>query len=213
MKSMYVKNKKFIVSILVLMIGQAFLYWFLKIFQTNPHYIVLALDQKIPFIKNFVYIYDSFYPFYFIVFYLIYCNSPNSYYKGLLATFLGVIICDIIFLIYPTIMLRPEISEINNLTDFIVKVTYFFDEPAVNCFPSIHCLFCYQIIFGIMGTTYNSKKKILIIIYSILIVLSTMLIKQHYFYDALAALLVSSITTYIVYKFDLANKLKIDKLF
>ena len=56
-----VRDKKFIISIIIFMGGQSFLFWLLKFFQTNPHYFNFVIDSKIPFLPEFVYIYNIFY--------------------------------------------------------------------------------------------------------------------------------------------------------
>lgn len=195
----YLKNKKFLISISILLIGQAFFYWFLKFFQTNPHYLNFDIDQKIPFIPNFIYIYNTFYPFMFLTLLYLFTKDENVYMKGIISGILGFLICDIIFLIYPTIMQRPPIPETNLLTEFVLKVTFFFDTPALNCFPSIHCLFCFQIIYSfILTNQIELKKKIPIIIYSLLIIMSTILVKQHYVVDIISALSICIITNLLV---------------
>ena len=195
----YLKDKKFLISISTLLIGQAFFYWFLKFFQPNPHYINIALDEKIPFIPNFIYIYNTFYPFIFIAFLYLFRHDEKKYIKGIISGIIGFIICDIIYLYYPTIMLRPYIPKTNYLTNLILKITYFFDTPAVNCFPSIHCLFCFQIIFSFLKTKeIKIKYKIFFITYSLLVIISTILVKQHYFFDIIGALLVCIIANFIV---------------
>lgn len=195
----YLKNKKFLISISILLIGQAFFYWFLKFFQTNPHYLNFDIDQKIPFIPNFIYIYNTFYPFMFLTLLYLFTKDENVYMKGIISGILGFLICDIIFLIYPTIMQRPPIPETNLLTEFVLKVTFFFDTPALNCFPSIHCLFCFQIIYSFIFTNQiELKKKIPIIIYSLLIIMSTVLVKQHYVFDIISALSICIITNLLV---------------
>lgn len=195
----YLKNKKFIISISILLIGQAFFYWFLKFFQPNPHYLFFNIDQKIPFIPNFIYIYNTFYPFMFLTLLYLFKHDEKVYMKGIISGIIGFLICDIIFLIYPTIMLRPPIPNTNFLTEFIIKVTFFFDTPALNCFPSIHCLFCFQIIYSFIFTKHiKLKKKIPIIIYSLLIIISTVLVKQHYVVDIISALSICIITNLLV---------------
>ena len=110
-------------------------------------------------------------------------------------------------------MLRPPIpNNIDFLTEFIVKITYFFDEPALNCFPSIHCLFCFQIIFSYLKTkSINTKHKILGITISLLIIISTILVKQHYILDIISAFLICTIANIIIDLTNLANKFK-DKI-
>lgn len=205
----YLKNKKFLISISILLVGQAFFYWFLKFFQTNPHYLTFTIDQKIPFIPNFIYIYNTFYPFIFLALLYLFKHDEKVYMKGIISGIIGFLICDIIFLAYPTIMLRPPIPETNLLTDFILKVTFFFDTPALNCFPSIHCLFCFQIIYSFIFTKHiKLKKKIPVIIYSLLIIISTVLVKQHYLVDVISALSICIITNLLIEITKLHNKIE-----
>lgn len=210
---MYMKNKKFLITISILLVTQAFFYWFIKLFQNNPHYINYYLDKEIPFIPQFIYIYNLFYPFIFIAFYYLFKKDENTYYQGIIAGIIGFLLCDMIYLYYPTIMLRPPIpNNIDFLTEFIVKITYFFDEPALNCFPSIHCLFCFQIIFSYLKTrSINTKHKVLGITISLLIIISTILVKQHYILDIISAFLICTIANIIIDLTNLANKFK-DKI-
>lgn len=207
---MFMKKKSFLVSISILMISQAFFYWFIKLFQPDPSYINFPLDNKIPFLPNFIYIYNLFYPFIFLAFYYLFTKDEKNYYKGIVAGIIGYLICDIIYLYYPTIMPRlPIPSTTNPITSLIVKITYFFDEPALNCFPSIHCLFCFQIIFSYLKTNLvELKKKLPIIIISTLIILSTILVKQHYVLDIISAFLVCITANLITDITPLANKFK-----
>ena len=118
-------------------------------------------------------------------------------------------ICYIIYIAYPTIIVRPEINnnEMDIITAFILKVTYYFDNPAINCFPSIHCLFCFQIMFTtLIIKNINPKNKAIIIIVALLITVSTLLVKQHYLYDMLSALILCIITNLIVIIFKLNYK-------
>ena len=187
------KNKDFIISISILLVGQAILYWFLKLFQSNPTYIDYYLDDKIPFLGRFVYIYDTFYPFVFFSLYLLYKKDKKAYFKGIIAGVMGFIICDIIFLSIPTIMYRPVIPSIDPLTDLVIKITFLYDSPPLNCFLSIHCLFCFQVIFSYIKSKCTLKRKFWIILSASLIIISTLFVKQHFIYDVIAAFLVCMI--------------------
>ncbi len=208
-------NKKFLVSIIALMLVQAALYWGVKLLQVDYHYINATIDSKIPFIPQFVFIYDLFYPAVLLTMYYIYCKDRKNYYKGVIAGILGYLICDIIFICYPTIMNRPivDYNSLDWFTGLVLKITYAADTPALNCCPSIHCLFCYQAIFSLcISKKIKWKVKIPVSLFLFLIVLTTMLVKQHYFYDAALALLIFIIMNIIVYEFKLypkyTNKLK-----
>ena len=201
-------NKKFIITLSILMLGNIFMYWSLKLFQRNPIYINFYLDDKIPFWGWTVYIYNMFYPFCIIAFYLLYKNDDKTYYKGIISCIIGCLICDIIFLLLPTIMYRPEIPNYDPFTNLVIKVTFFFDEPPLNCFPSIHCVFCFQVILSYIKAKYPIKKKLIIITISTLIILSTLLVKQHFIYDVISAFLISIIANIIESLFEIYNRFK-----
>ena len=184
------KERKFFISIAILMLGNMFLYWFIKLFQSNPIYINHYLDDKIPFWGWLVYVYNMFYPFCFIAFYLLYKKDEKAYFKGIISCFIGVIICVIVYLFIPTIMYRPVTPDYDPLTNLVLKITFYFDNPPLNCFPSLHCVFCFQVIFSYIISKCKLGRKTWIIICSSLIIISTLFVKQHYIYDIISALIV-----------------------
>ena len=206
------KNKKFVITITLLLGGQAFLYWLVKLFQTNPSYIYYELDDKIPFLGRFVYIYNLFYPFCLVAFYFLYKKDDKAYYKSIIAGIIGYIICDIIFLSMPTIMYRPIIPKYDLITDLVLKITYIYDNPPLNCFPSIHCLFCFQVIYGYLTSKYDKKAKIIAITISLLIIISTLFVKQHFVYDVISAFLICLMTNLITELLNLYNYFKKKKI-
>ena len=208
-KEFVLKNKQFIISLSILMLGNMFMYWFLKFFQSNPIYIDCYLDDKIPFWGWTVYIYNMFYPFSIVSFFLIYKEDSKTYYKGLISCIIGCLICYIIYLFLPTIMYRPVIPEYDPFTNLVIKITFFFDDPPLNCFPSLHCIFCFQVLFSSIKAKYPVKKKVITAIISILIILSTMLLKQHYIYDVISALLVCIIANTLESTIGIYNLLKL----
>ncbi len=203
------KNKKFIISISILMLLQAAIYWSIKLLQSDYHTITFFLDDKIPFIKETIYIYNSFYPVVFALLAYLFTKDKRKYYNAVLAGVLGYLICDIVFLSYPTVMTGNRDIIVNSFTDLIVKITYMVDSPALNCCPSIHCLFCFQTIYSLASSKKITKKfKIFSTIYLILIVLSTFTVKQHYVYDAILALIICIIANIITVKFNLLNNVR-----
>lgn len=197
-----VTNKDFLISIATFMLVQFILFIVSKNFEINYHIIASPIDSKIPFIPYIIYVYNIFGPFIFLVFYYIFCNDRRSYYQGIKAGIVGYIMAHIVFLTYPTIIIRPNIDSYNLdfITSNFIKLTYFIDNPPLNCFPSLHCLVCFQAIFTII-ISKNIKffPKIIIIILAILIAISTVFIKQHYFYDILGAFGIFVISNLIVF--------------
>lgn len=212
-KNFVINNKNYIIGIVIMMLMQSIGFYVIKLFQHNPIYLYHPLDDKIPFIGLFIYIYNTFYPFVMFSLFLLYKKDAKAFYKGIIAGTIGYIICFIIYLFIPTIMYRPVIPSIDPLTDLVIKITYYFDNPPLNCFPSIHCLFCFQAIYSLLfSKKYNDNlKKFLLIFYLTLIILSTLFVKQHFVYDVIGSLLVCILTNLMVEVFDLYNVFK--KLF
>ena len=209
----YIKNNQnFVIAMSLLFLGNMFMYWVLKLFQSNPIYINYYLDNKIPFWGWTVYIYDMFYPFSIIAFFFLYKSDKNAFYKGIIATIIGCIICYIIYLLVPTIMYRPEIPSYDPFTNLVLKITFYFDDPPLNCFPSLHCVFCFQVMFSYLRSNNNIKRKLLISIIAIVIVLSTLFVKQHYIFDAVSAFLVCILAIMIENLFSIYNHLKKKKI-
>lgn len=188
------ENKMFIITILILLGGQSIMYYGLKFFQTNPNYINYYLDDEIPFIGYFIYIYNMFYPFTLIALYYLYRKDKDSYYKGIISGTIGYLICDVIFILYPTIMYRPIIPKLSPITDFVINLTFLYDNPPLNCFPSIHCLFSFQVIYSFLSSNLTKREKFIITIVFLLIIISTLLVKQHYIFDVISAFLICVIT-------------------
>ena len=198
------KYKEFLKSIIIVMGTQAFFYFLLKTFIGDFH--VMNSILKVPFIKYFVYFYDIWYPFVLLTAFIIYKHDKEVYYKLVFTMIIGAFLSHITFLIYPTTVIRPEIS-VHSLTDFILYVTYKTDTPAVNCLPSVHCLFCFILsYYTLKCKNLNIKYKLLITTVFMLIVLSTFFIYQHVIEDAILALIYAIITILIVSK--LINTLK-----
>lgn len=198
------ENKSFLIGILILMGIQAFIYWFIKLFQKNPIYLYAPIDDKIPFLGFFIYIYNMFYPFVLLSLYLLYKKDFKAFWKAVIAGTIGYIICDIIFLFMPTIMYRQIIPNYDPITNLVIKITYYFDNPPMNCFPSIHCLFCFQVIYSYLFSKYHDyKKEVFIIFFLVLIIISTLFVKQHFVYDVIGSFLVCIATNLIVEIFDL----------
>ena len=195
--------KKFLLSSGLVLGLEAVFYWLIKLFQYNYSTFNFTMDSTIPFINHFVFIYDMFYPFMFLALYLIYKEDKKLYKNTLKCIIVGFIICMITFLIYPTVIIRPDV-EVNSFTNLVLYLTYYFDTPAINCFPSIHCLFMFQLIFSFMSFKTTMFKKISVIIFSILVILSTLFIKQHYVIDVVVSFIICLIVNLII-KFKTSN--------
>lgn len=186
-----VTNKQFLVGIVILMVGQAIGYYTIKFFIHDYYTIESSIDGLIPFVPHMIYFYSIFYPFVFFVLYYVFIHDYENYRRGIIVGTVSYLITDIIFLVFPTIMIRPNVAynQLDWLTALLIRITYTCDSPAINCFPSIHCLFCFQVMYMAL-TLKNSKwyDKLYIVYIGLLVSISTVFVKQHYVYDIIGAL-------------------------
>lgn len=201
------KYKNYFILTIFTMGSQAILYFLIKFF-INDYNIINSI-VNIPLIKPFVFFYDLWYPFILLNTFLIYKSDNKIFYNLISTMLLTAFMAQITFLLYPSQIIRPSI-EINNLIDWLVNFTYKSDTPAVNCLPSMHCVYCFIICFYILKCKKISiYKKIITITFSILIVLSTLFIKQHILEDVILALIYTIISILIIY----FNKEKVSYIF
>lgn len=183
---------------LIIIIFQSILYTLSKVFCITPHLIGNKIDEYIPFILIFIIPYVFWYLMLFIMPYKMYQKDKTNFYKYTITTVITVIIANIIFIIYPTIVNRPELTG-NNILVKITNLIYQIDTPALNCFPSLHCAFSMLFILHICTSKKQTKSfKIFTLISSILVMASTLLIKQHVFIDLVAGDLLATIVYLII---------------
>lgn len=187
-------DKKPIKIIILITLFQIICYTFTKVIQGPPTLIGGSIDNMIPFNVYFIIPYCTWYIFLFLVPYYIYKSDKDSFIKYCISIVLSIIVANIVYVVFPTTIIRPNI-EGNNIIEIIARIVFWIDAPPRNCFPSIHCAFSLTFILFVMSMKkYNTKMNIFIIITSILIIMSTLFIKQHVFIDAVFGCILSLIT-------------------
>ena len=201
------RNRKPLFYIIGLILVQAFSYFCVKITPFKTVVLSSKIDDAIPFIPFFTYFYVFWYLMLLLVPLLLYKKDKKTFNRYVVTVFTCLIICALVFFFYPTMIIRPEIKGFMP-SSLILRIIYFFDSPAMNCMPSIHCLICFMFIYTMIGNKkINKKMKLFIEIMSILIIFSTFFIKQHVILDAVSALFLSSIVYFIVIKLNLGKLL------
>jgi hypothetical protein len=158
--------------------------------------LVMNVDRRVPFVKQFIIAYWMWYPF-IIISLIFFCfKSRKVYYKVLFTIILGMIICYIVYFFFQTTVPRPAVYGSDILSDF-VRDTYKIDKPF-NCLPSIHVLTTYAVMRGSLELPYGqAKSKIFICVIGILIILSTQFVKQHVIMDLVTAVILGE----MIYKY------------
>lgn len=187
------KNKKtyFLITVTAVII-QTLIYQLGKIFATNNLNLIHSqLDDKIPFLSIFVIFYIVWYFMLILVPLTIAKHDNENFNKYILCILINALLCAVIFIIYPSEIIRNEITN-NTIFDKLVSLIYKFDNPTV-CLPSMHAAASFIFCYFSLTKQIPKSKKITIIVLSILVILSTLFIKQHVLYDVLGALIVSLI--------------------
>ena len=117
------KNYKVFLLIVVLIIYQSFLYLVSKLTPLDVTVLGNCLDNKIPFISIYIYFYISWYVMLIIVPYLIYEYDEDAFYKYVMSTFFIITVTSLIYIFFPTTIIRRPII-VNNLTTFLIDLIY-----------------------------------------------------------------------------------------
>ena len=106
------------------------------------HYdLTTSLDQAIPLVPVWMYIYFGCFLFWtmnYIMVARINRNDPDTFYRFVAADIISRLVCGIIFMVFPTTNVRPEVTG-TGFSVFLLQFLYGLDQPT-NLFPSIHCL-------------------------------------------------------------------------
>jgi len=198
-----------ILTSILLVVFQSIIFFLTKPFINDPYILDSALDNAIPYVPHFIWIYVFWYFMLFAVPYYIASKNKISLYKYITTYIITTIISGIIFVSFPNSVIRAEITG-TDIANKLVWLIYKMDTPAINCLPSIHCLFSYLFILAAFDAKNDTSTsmKCAITILSILVVLSTLFIKQHVVYDAVASLVLAIVVWIIVDKTKIYNIFK-----
>lgn len=166
----------------------------------------LEIDQSLPFVSPFILVYVLAYLQWVLGYIMIARESREEIYKAATANMISKVFCGIIFLAIPTVMVRAELSGggiFNQLTSLI----YAADTPAVNLFPSIHCLESWAVFRCSLKLKLPIGYKIAMGVFSLAVFASVLLVKQHIILDIPAGILVFELAYLIVHLTKIDQKL------
>lgn len=172
--------------------------WFEILEHTNRlHYTVIhtALDDKIPFIEEFILPYYAWFFFMGAMMVLLYLYDRETYHRSCAFLAIGMTVFLIVSTIWPNIQyLRPAQMPRDNIFTHMVENIYRNDTPTNIC-PSIHVYNSVAMIFAAFSSSWRGFRKnwvrALVTVQGILIILSTMFVKQHSTFDVAMAFLMA----------------------
>ncbi|MBP7401630.1 MAG: inositol phosphorylceramide synthase [Clostridia bacterium] len=163
----------------------------------------LPLDDRIPFIAGFIYIYYFWYLYSYgsLAVLLFWKNRGDACRKVLLSMSLTLALSIVVFRFFPTHVPRPEVTG-DGPAVALVRAVYGVDPPY-NCFPSIHVAFSVLTCLTldallrraeVRPAAWRTVLRVVNVAAAASICLSTLYVKQHFSPDVaggIAAALIS----------------------
>lgn len=189
-----------VISLIASFAVNSLIYWGAQLLMKDKyHYdFTSTLDNKVPFIKEWVAIYLVCYIFWIVNYILAAREGRERWFRFAFADMLSRLICGVFFVLLPTTNVRPIVTG-DDIFSRMMNFIYQMDKPS-NLFPSIHCLVSWYCFIAIR----SSKKiplwyKVFSCIFAILVFLSTQFTKQHYLIDVIGGVAIAELCYYIAY--------------
>ncbi|HBM80770.1 MAG: phosphatase PAP2 family protein [Clostridiales bacterium] len=160
------------------------------------------LDSHIPFVKEFVIPYLSWYILMIGAFIYLGFESKKDFYRLLWLLSSGMFISCTIYLIFPNAQnLRPKIVG-KDLFSYMIAYIYSVDTPTNVC-PSIHVYNSISVYIALVNCEKLQDKyslKLLLLLWVLSICASTVLIKQHSILDVIWGTVLALVLYGAIYK-------------
>lgn len=217
-KDLYSKISYAIIPFIIFISLILITYWGVQLLYNHgliqgSQYHKTALDDKIPLVSEFVYIYFFTFPLgIFLFFYLAYTNK-RAFYNLFITVVIAFTISGFIYLFAETYVTRPDFQPQSFTDKFLVHT---WGASNINNFPSQHCFMAYSVIIGSLTANAKDRQRkmnvgfiIFAVICSILICLSTVFTKQHYCMDMVASFVIMFTIYPIISVFKVGDKMKV----
>ena len=172
------------------------IYFFLNLTTTGAYDITIFLDKFIPFNEWFVIPYVFWYLYTFGALLVLAYFDQKTYFKLLFSILIGMMICFVVYYLFPTTVPRTEVIAPTNILKKAVLIIYKNDRPF-NCFPSIHMLDTLLITMFLLKYNKSLLIKISSAFICVAIYMSTFFIKQHSILDAVASTILGVILFFV----------------
>ncbi len=169
------------------------------------HEVHTALDDRLPLLPGFVYIYVLAFLQWGVGFLIIAKDSKARCYQVLSGELVAKVIALVILLLVPVTMRRPSFTPVG-LSGHLLALIYAIDRP-INLFPSLHCLESWQVFRGSVGLKrYGRWYAWAQLVFTLLVFAAVLLVKQHVWPDVVAGIAVGELGRW------LAKRLGADRL-
>lgn len=154
-----------------------------------------ALDERIPFIPGFVFIYVAAFVFWVVCFLRVFSQNLYIAKRLVLADSLAKLVCVLCFCLFPCTLKQPAAEEMRGFGAWALKIVYFFDKPT-NLLPSMHChasWLCLRSYLSRHNDGFSRGSKVFVVIFAVLICAATLFTKQHVVIDVVTGIAVADV--------------------
>ena len=171
-------------------------YFLVQSYVSNEYNFMTPLDKAIPFMPEFVWIYQSLLPVIAVTMVLL-VKSKRLFFNTFWACLAATFIIHVFWISFPSFYPRPELIP-EGISEALVQFSYDIDNSS-NTFPSGHVAFAWIMFFGVRGS--QKAKEVqglarLYLLWAIGVSLSTLAIKMHYVVDIVGGIAVASFCFY-----------------
>lgn len=178
--------------VLILFLPYLFFYFLIQSVITSGYNLLTDLDEFIPFVPEFIWIYHTLIPIFFITT-VIMIEKKKVFFATLFSIIVAAIIMILFYACFPVFYPRDGYTEAS-ISGFVVELTRQIDGSN-NTFPSSHVTFSWLLAFFIgLSSCAKHKKWIqpVYLIWAFLISISTVVLKQHFILDVFSGFVLAS---------------------
>jgi len=147
----------------------------------------LPIDDKIPFIPQFIIFYVLWYPLFVAVGVPLMIFDGDAFKRYMYFTMAALTLSLVFCVIVPNGQnLRPADMEVDGFSTWLLSKIWSADTNT-NVFPSMHVLGCIGAVAGAFDSGIFKKWRWVIVAFAVLISASTVFVKQHALIDAAGA--------------------------
>ena len=170
------------------------------------HPISTALDDALPLVPGFIFIYVLAYAQWALCIVTILRDSRERCFRVVSAVVCGMLLAMITMLIWPTVIPQPKV-EVRDLATWLLDRIYRADAPT-HVFPSMHCLCSWLCFRGSLGLKKLPRWFAWAQLgFTLLVFASVVLVKQHVWPDILGGVAAAELGLL------LTRLLRLDRLF
>jgi len=165
---------------------------------TSRYNLLMGIDEKIPFIPPFIWVYHTIIPV--VILTAIFLFQNRDIFLGLIFSFIfsGIVMC-LFYIFFPSFYPRELFVEVSTVSGWLIEVTRSIDGPH-NTFPSGHVTFAWLLMFFVSLSQYTRKHswiKVLYFCWAALVSISTLTLKQHFIVDVFSGIILAALSYYL----------------